>query len=111
MKITHDIWMRDTAAFGKVRSSELKQIDNALLAYEKALKNSSGSVLAERKSLQNALVMWKSAQSNKNLRWKDSIRNKRKTVEMLDAELGHVIVGAGGLNILRHQSHYQYGYR
>ncbi len=36
-----------TASFGRVRSPELKALDNALKAYAEALKNSSGSVLSK----------------------------------------------------------------
>lgn len=98
MKMTHAIWMKDTAALARPRSTELKQIDNALLAYEKALQNSSGSVLNERRALQQALDSWKATQKKKGQDWRASVRNKLKAVEKLDAELGQVIGGAGGLN-------------
>jgi hypothetical protein len=98
MKMTHTLWMKDTAALARPRSAELKQIDSALLAYEKALQSSSGSVLNERKALQQALEKWKNAQKTKGQDWRASVRNKLKAVERLDAELGQVIGGAGGLN-------------
>lgn len=97
MKMTHAQWMKDTAAFGRVRSKELKALDNALMLYEQALTG-SGSVLQEKKNLQNALEAWKAAQKAKGQDWRSSVRNKLKAVEKLDAELGHVIMGAGGLS-------------
>ncbi len=98
MKMTHKVWMKETAAMTRPRSRALKSIDSALAAYEKALKVSSGSVLNERKAIQKSLQAWKDTQKAKGQRWQDSVRNKQKTVEKLDAELGHVIVGAGGMN-------------
>jgi hypothetical protein len=98
MNMTHAAWMKDTAAFGRPRSTEIKHVDDALLAYEKALRDSSGSVLGEKKALRAALEAWKAAQKSKGQDWRSSVRNKLKSVEKLDAELGHVIVGAGGLN-------------
>ena len=41
MKITHEQWMKDTAAFARPRSTELKAVDEALKAYEVALEHSS----------------------------------------------------------------------
>jgi hypothetical protein len=98
MKMTHAQWMKDTAAFGRVRSTELTKLDAALLAYERALANSNGSVLQEKRNLQQALEHWKTAQKAKGQDWRTSVRNKQKAVELLDGELGMVIVGAGGLN-------------
>ena len=98
MKMTHAIWMKDTASLAHPRSPDLKAIDAALLAYEKALAESKGSVLAEKKALQQALELWKASQKKKGQDWKASVRNKLKAVERLDAELGAVIMGAGGLN-------------
>ncbi len=96
--MTHAVWMKDTASLGRPRSPELKKLDAALLAYEKALENSTGSVLSEKKALQQALAEWKEAQEKKGQDWRASVRNKLKAVEKLDAELGAVIMGAGGLN-------------
>jgi hypothetical protein len=98
MRMTHAQWMKDTAALGRVRSDELKAVDGALATYERALANSSGSVLNEKRALQRALEHWKAAQMAKGQDWRNSLRNKLKAVEKLDAELGMVIVGAGGLN-------------
>jgi hypothetical protein len=94
MKMTYAIWMRDTAVFGRVRSKELQAVDNALKAYENAEKNSTGSILAEKKTLQDALGTWETAKGD----WRSNARNKLKAVEKLHAELGMVITGAGGLN-------------
>jgi len=96
--ITYEQWMKDTAAFGRARSTELKALDQALKTYEDAQKNSSGSILHERRAVQQALTAWKAAQTAKGQQWQSSVRNKLKTVEKLDADLGHIIVGAGGLN-------------
>lgn len=98
MKMTYDRWMKDTAAFGRPRSAELKKLDDALKAYDSAAKNSGGSVLIQKRAVQQALDAWKAAQKKKGQDWRSSVRNKTKAVELLDAELGHVIVGAGGLN-------------
>lgn len=98
MKMTHKQWMADTAAFARPRSAELKALDDALAAYERALERSSGSVLAEKRALQRALQEWKAAQQAKGQDWRSSVRNKLKAVEKLDAELGGIIGGAGGLN-------------
>lgn len=98
MKTNYDQWMKDTAAFGRARSSELKAVDSALKAHELVLKNSTGSVLNEKKALQRSLDAWKAAQKAKGQDWKSSVRNKLKAVEKLDAELGLVIGGSGGLN-------------
>jgi len=98
MKMTYKKWMTDTAALGRVRSAELKAVDTALAAYERALADSKGSVLAERRALQQAFTDWKGAQKDKGQDWKSSVRNKLKAAELLDAELGALITGAGGLN-------------
>jgi hypothetical protein len=98
MKMTYDVWMKDTYSLTSPRSTELKAVDNALKTYEQAVANSSGSVLAERKALQAAFEAWKAAQKAKGQDWKQSVRNKKLACERLDAELGHVIVGIGGLN-------------
>lgn len=95
MKVTYERWMKETAAFGRPRSKELKALDAALEAYRDAELNGTGSVLKERQSLKQALDAWKAA---KGPNWRQSVRNKFKTVELLDAELSHVIVGKGGLN-------------
>jgi len=91
-------WIKDTAAIGRMRSDELKAIDAALSAYEQALASSGGSVLPQRRALQQAVERWKQAQKSKGQDWRGSVRNKLKAVERLDSELGAVIVGAGGLN-------------
>ncbi|HVS76902.1 MAG TPA: hypothetical protein VHE11_08210 [Steroidobacteraceae bacterium] len=96
--MTYDQWMKDTAAFARPRSSELKALDAALKTYELVVERSSGSVLAEKQSLQRALEQWKAAQKAKGQDWRSSVRNKLKAVEKLDADLGRVIAGAGGLN-------------
>ena len=49
MKMTYDIWKKDTAVFGRMRSKELQAVDNALKAYETAEKNSTGSILKEKR--------------------------------------------------------------
>jgi hypothetical protein len=94
MKMTYEGWMADTAAFGRIRSTHLKALDGALKAYELAVKNSTGSVLKEKTALQQALAAWKASEGD----WRNSVRNKLKAIERLDAEVGLVIVGAGGLN-------------
>jgi hypothetical protein len=91
-------WMKDTAAFGRSRSKELQAVDQAFKKYELAAENSAGSVLNERRALGGALEAWKQAQKAKGQDWRTSVRNSKKTVELLDAELGTVIVGKGGLN-------------
>lgn len=99
MEMTYKSWIDDTYSLTRPRSAALKKVDAAFAAYEKAKKVSSGSILNERKALQKSLEEWKKAQSAKGKNWKNSVRNtKRKAVERLDAELGHVIVGAGGMN-------------
>lgn len=98
MRMTYDQWMKDTAAFARPRSAELKDLDQALKNYEYAVASSSGSVLGEKRALQQALESWKAAQKAKGQDWRSSVRNKLKAVEKLDAELGQVIGGAGGLN-------------
>jgi hypothetical protein len=98
MRTTYDQWMKDTAAFARPRSAELKALDAALKDYEHALAHSSGSVLGQKKALQQALAKWQAAQKAKGQDWRASVRNKLKAVEKLDAELGQVITGAGGLN-------------
>lgn len=94
MKMTYAIWMKDTAVFGRIRSNELKAVDNALKAYEDAEKNSTGSILKEKKALRDALTTWQNAKGD----WRSNARNNLKAVEKLDAELGMVFGGAGGLN-------------
>lgn len=94
MKMTYDIWKKDTAVFGRMRSKELQAVDNALKAYETAEKNSTGSILKEKRALQDALTAWEEAKGD----WRSNARNNLKAVEKLHAELGMVIVGAGGLN-------------
>jgi hypothetical protein len=94
MKMSYEKWMSDTAAFGRVRSKELKEIDAALLAYRQAEKNSNGSILAEKQRVQKALEAWKKSKGD----WKNSIRNKNKAVELLSNELGAMIGFAGGMN-------------
>ncbi len=98
MVMTYELWIKDTASFGRPRSKELKAVDNALNAYKKAELESTGSILNEKKALQQAMATWKIAQQTKGQDWKKSIRNKNRAVEKLDGELGHVMVGAGGLN-------------
>ena len=98
MKMNHDRWMKDTAAFGRPRSKELKAIDDALKAFQVASASAGGSILIQRRALQQSLDAWKAAQKARGQDWRSSVRNKLKAVELLDAELGHVIVGAGGLN-------------
>jgi hypothetical protein len=98
MKMNYDRWMKDTAAFGRVRSTELKAVDTALKSYEQAAISSGGSVLTQRRALQQALEKWKDSQKAKGQDWRSSVRNKLKSVELLDTELGHVIAGVGGLN-------------
>ena len=55
-------------------------------------------MLGEKRSLQRALEQWKATQKAKGQDWRSSVRNRLKAVEKLDAELGQVIAGAGGLN-------------
>jgi hypothetical protein len=98
MKMSHELWMKDTAAFARQRSTELQAVDQALKSYELALQISSGSVLNEKKALQEKLERWKTAQSAKGQDWHLSVRNKLKSVETLDAELGLIITPSGGLN-------------
>lgn len=94
MKMTYAIWMKDTAVFGRARSKELRAVDDALKTYENAEKNRTGSILKERNAIDEALTAWKQAKGD----WRNNARNKLKAVERLQAELGLVIVGAGGLN-------------
>lgn len=98
MKMTYDQWMKDTGSMLHSRSAELKALDQAYKNYELAERNATGSILNEKKALQQALATWKKAQEAKGQRWQASVRNKLKAVEKLDAELGQLIVGAGGLN-------------
>ena len=98
MRMTFAQWMKDTAAFGRSRSKELQAVDQAFKAYELALENSKGSVLTERRALKSALEAWKAAQKAKGQDWRTSVRNSKKAVELLDADLGSVITGIGGLN-------------
>ena len=98
MRMTYAQWMKDTAAFGRSGSKELKAVDETFKKYELALENSTGSVLNERRALISALQAWKDAQKAKGQDWCTSVRNSKKTVELLDAELGAVIVGKDGLN-------------
>jgi len=100
MRITFAQWMKDTASLTRPRSKELKAVDEAFKKYELALENSTGSVLNERRALMAALDSWKEAQKAKGQDWRTSVRNSKKTVELLDAELGTVITGKGGLNSL-----------
>ena len=90
MRMTYAQWMKDTAAFGRSRSKELKAVDEAFKKYELALEKSTGSVLNERRALTSALQAWKDAQKAKGQDWRTSVRNSKKTVELLDAELGAV---------------------
>jgi hypothetical protein len=84
MKMNYDRWMKDTAAFGRVRSTELKAVDTALKSYEQAAISSGGSVLTQRRALQQALEKWKDSQKAKGQDWRSSVRNKLKSVELLD---------------------------
>lgn len=98
MRMTYAKWMEDTKDTFSPRSAELKAVDTALKSYQTAAENSRGSVLNEKRTLIAALDKWKKAQQAKGQDWRSSVRNKKKAVELLDAELGGVIVGAGGLN-------------
>jgi hypothetical protein len=96
--MTYELWMSETASFARARSKELKLVDEALKAWRLAEKNSSGSVLTQKKTLQQALDNWKAAQKAKGQDWRTSVRNQKKAVEKLTGELGHVITGTGGLS-------------
>lgn len=96
--ISYEQWMADTYSLVRPRSKELVAIDSALRAFHLAEKNSSGSILGERRALQQALETWKAAQKAKGQDWRKSVRNKNHIVEKLSDALGAVIVGAGGLN-------------
>ena len=98
MRITFAQWMKDTATLTRPRSKELKAVDEAFKKYELALENSTGSVLNERRALISALEAWKTAQKAKGQDWRTSVRNEKKAVEILDADLGALITGKGGLN-------------
>jgi hypothetical protein len=97
MKMTYAIWMKDTAVFGRVRSKELRAVDEALKTYEQAEKNSTGSILNEKRALKDALTTWEKAKGP-GIEWMSNARNDRKAVAKLHTELGMVMVGAGGLN-------------
>jgi hypothetical protein len=98
MRMTYDKWMKDTYTYTRPRSAELKAVDEALKKYELALENSTGSVLTERRAVVSALEAWKAAQKAKGQDWRKSVRNEKKAVEILDAELGALITGKDGLN-------------
>lgn len=92
MAIDYEDWIRDTYAFGKRRSLELKNVDEALRAYRQASYVGQKSDPARKKSLRTAFDAWKAKQKGN---WLDSSRNSRKAVKTLADELdGLIHVGA-----------------
>ncbi len=82
--IEHRKWLSRTAVIGKFRSTELKALDAALLAYEV-----SGSE-SDLKLIRTTLAAWKQKEVKSGHPWEKSVRNKdgafKELTERLDAE-------------------------
>ena len=79
--IATDKWLQRTSVFGRVRSFELKQIDEALKAYN---QNPSDAGL---KKVRVALAAWK---AKEGAAWKISKRNASNAVTDLDKRLAAI---------------------
>jgi hypothetical protein len=82
--MTHDRWMRDTAAGVLTpRSAELKALDLAVKAYDDSMDDTHE---ARKADVRDALAQWKLKQGPGD-QWRSSARNKLRAVEILDAEV------------------------
>jgi len=81
MRMTYDQWMKDTAVFARQRSNELQAVDRAFRTYQ--LRQD----IFTRNALASAFSAWKVAQQRKGQDWHTSLRNQKKAVEILDADL------------------------
>jgi hypothetical protein len=82
--IEHRKWMSRTAVLGKFRSTELKALDDALLAYE------AGGTDQQLQKIRTTLAAWKQKEVKSGHAWEKSVRNKdgafKELGERLDAE-------------------------
>jgi hypothetical protein len=73
--IEHKAWMDQTAVFGRIRSSELKELDDALAAYG-ARKTDDGL-----KKVRRTFEAWK---LKEGVGWRNSPRNRYRTFDKLE---------------------------
>lgn len=98
--MSHKEWMKLTyGGMTTVRSTALKKVDAALLAYERA---PSPRTMGE---LQKVLVGW---MSEKGGNWKNSVRNKHNAVDSLYRQVTGLSQAAGpsaGLEAMKDEAH------
>jgi hypothetical protein len=99
--MTYERWMKDTTAgILTPRSTELKALDQAVKAYDSATDDTR---VARKADVGDALAHWK-VKEGPGDRWRSSVRNKLRAVEILDTEVKASSAQAGCLWLYRRDS-------